>query len=121
VEAAVETHGSHEVDAVASLATARQAFWQQDLDGAIKAYRAAIAADPENPDAYGELGNIYLGQGERDAASQAYLEAGLRLIEQGRPERAVRLLRVISGLDRDRARTLAQALYEARPNGVVPR
>jgi tetratricopeptide (TPR) repeat protein len=115
--AVADTSPATTTDSAASLALARKAYWENDLEAAVSAYQDAIAADPDNPDAYGELGNLYFAQGDWDGASQAYLDAGLRLTAQGRQAQAARLLRVLGRLHPGRARQLAQELYAARAGG----
>ena len=89
---------------------ARSAFWRHDYQQAEKNYQELIQLDPDDPDAYGELGNVYFSQGNWKAAGGAFYEAALRLIKSGQVDRARRLLTVIRGLDPERARELEQQL-----------
>ena len=93
---------------------ARSAFWRHDYQQAEKNYQALIQIDPSDPDAYGELGNVYFSQGNWKAAGGAFYEAALRLIESGQVGRARHLLTVIQGLDPERARELEQQLATAQ-------
>lgn len=93
---------------------ARSAFWRHDYQQAEKDYQALIQLDPDDPDAYGELGNVYFSQGNWKAAGGAFYEAALRLIESGQVGRARHLLTVIQGLDPERAGELEQQLATAQ-------
>ncbi len=94
---------------------ARQAYWSGDHNKAIERYRALIDRDPANPDYYGELGNLYYGAGEWEAASEAYLEAGKRLLGAGRDDQAGHLLRILRGLDPKKAAALEKHMAAAGP------
>lgn len=93
---------------------ARSAFWRHDYQQAEKDYQELIQLDPDDPDAYGELGNVYFSQGNWKAAGGAFYEAALRLINSGQVGRARHLLTVIRGLDPERARELEQQLATAQ-------
>ncbi|MGB5304666.1 MAG: tetratricopeptide repeat protein [Gammaproteobacteria bacterium] len=95
------------------LAAARESFWLRDYEGAERQYRQLIGVEPENPDGYGELGNMYFSQGEWDAAASAYYEAGVRLITAGQLSQASELVDVIRGLDGARADDLDQLITAA--------
>ena len=92
------------------LHTARQAFWKGNIDAAEKLYLDLIDAEANNPDAYGELGNIYYTQGKWDKAGKAYYEAALIMLEQGNTQQVNYLLRVIQGLDAASAEKLKQKI-----------
>ena len=70
--------------------------------------------DPDNPDGYGELGNMYFSQGQWEEAASAYYEAGVRLIRQGLLDQAEELVAVIRGLNGGHADDLEQKIKEAR-------
>jgi tetratricopeptide (TPR) repeat protein len=95
------------------LAAARESFWLRDYEGAERQYRQLIGVEPENPDGYGELGNMYFSQGEWDAAASAYYQAGVRLITAGQLSQASELVDVIRGLDGARADDLDQLITAA--------
>ena len=80
------------------LAAAREAYWLRDYSKAEENYRALISLEPDNPDGYGELGNMYFSQGKWDLASVAYFEAGKRLTDQGQVAQARQLVDVLRGL-----------------------
>lgn len=101
-------------DRVTPLMRARHAYWTGRQDVAIAGYREAIASSPDDPDPHGELGNLYFSQGKWEAAAQAYLDAGHRLIAQGKPRAAAHLVRVLRGLDPVHAQRLSQALRQAQ-------
>lgn len=95
------------------LAAAREAYWLRDYAVAEQKYQALIALDPDNPDGYGELGNMYFSQGDWEKASAAYYEAGTRLTAQGMHDRARQLVEVIRGLNGEQADDLEQQISAA--------
>ena len=66
---------------------ARRAFWNGDFEGAESAYMSVISAYPEDPDAFGELGNLYQAMGKDEQAMDAYFEAGVLLKQAGDREK----------------------------------
>ena len=85
------------------MAKAREAFWLRDFETAEQQYRQLTQLDPDNPDGYGEMGNMYFSQGKWDEAAAAYYEAGTRLLEEGHVEQAQQMVEVIRGLNGPRA------------------
>ena len=81
------------------LAAAREAYWLHDYDGAENIYRQLIQLEPDNPDWYGELGNMYFAQGQWQQASAVYYEAGVRLLNDGKMVQARQMVAVIRGLN----------------------
>jgi tetratricopeptide (TPR) repeat protein len=96
------------------LASAREAYWLRDYQAAEDFYRRMITDDPDNPDGYGELGNMYFSQGNWEAASSAYYEAGSRLVKSGLLAPARDLVDVIRGLNGSQADALDQEIKAAR-------
>jgi len=92
------------------LAAAREAYWLRDYAVAEQKYRQLIDLDPDNPDGYGELGNMYFSQGDWDKASSSYYEAGTRLAAQGLLDRARQMVEVIRGLNGTQAGDLEQQI-----------
>jgi tetratricopeptide (TPR) repeat protein len=92
------------------LAAAREAYWLRDYEQAEQQYRALIAMDPENPDGYGELGNMYFSQGDWEKAAAAYYDAGVRLVDQGLADHAMQLVEVIRGLNGTQASQLEEKI-----------
>jgi len=82
-----------------SLAAAREAYWLHDYEGAENHYRLLIDLEPDNPDWYGELGNMYFAQGQWEQAAAAYYEAGVRLLNDGMVAQARKMVNVIRGLN----------------------
>jgi tetratricopeptide (TPR) repeat protein len=95
------------------LAAAREAYWLRDYAVAEQKYQELIALDPDNPDGYGELGNMYFSQGDWEKANAAYYEAGTRLAAQGMYDRARQLVEVIRGLNGEQADELEQQIDDA--------
>ncbi len=97
------------VDAKEILFMARQSFWNGNAHDSEKLYLDLIKVDDSDPDAYGELGNVYYTQGKWKQAGEAYYEAALRLLaikDDKTDERVGYLLRVIQGLDTESAEKL---------------
>jgi Tetratricopeptide repeat len=99
------------------LAAAREAYWLHNYDDAEKNYRALTELEPQNPDGYGELGNMYFSQGRWEEASAAYYEAGIRLIGEGRLDPARELVTVIRGLKGQQADELNKLITSAASTG----
>jgi tetratricopeptide (TPR) repeat protein len=106
---AVSTVSSYQL-----LASAREAFWLRDYQGAEDQYLQMIQNDPDNPDGYGELANMYFTQGNWEAAASAYYEAGTRLVKSGLLAPASELVDVIRGLNGMQADDLEQEIQMAR-------
>ncbi len=81
------------------LQKARQAYWNDDLTKSRSLYNAYIELNPENPDGYGELGNLLSTLGDLDSAAQMYNRAAELLIKQGKPEQASKLLDVLDSIE----------------------
>jgi len=96
------------------LAVARRAYWNHDIALAIKHYQALTQAYPNDPDFYGEMGNIYYEQGEHELAAQAYHEAGLLLLGRGQRTRARELADLVQKIAPDSARDLLERLQGTR-------
>lgn len=97
------------------LASAREAFWMHNYTKAEGNYRVLIALEPDNPDGYGELGNMYFTQGDWEQAAKAYFKAGKLLVQAGRIQQAELLVQVIKGLNgsqADELETLVNASSE---------
>ena len=96
------------------LAAAREAYWMRNPAKAESLYRQLIDLDPDNPDGYGELGNLYFSEGRWEDAASAYFEAGSRLARTGHMMEAENMLEVIRGLDGSQADELAGIIAESR-------
>ena len=96
---AVTPASSDEKSAYELLAAAREAYWLHDYEGAENHYRRLIQLESDNPDWYGELGNMYFAQGQWEQAATAYHEAGVRLLKDGQVVQARQMLNVIRGLN----------------------
>ncbi len=66
---------------------ARRAFWNGDAEGAEAAYKAVLAAFPDDADTFGELGSLYQSTGRDTEAMDAYYEAAVRLKAAGEGDR----------------------------------
>jgi tetratricopeptide (TPR) repeat protein len=85
------------------LASAREAYWLRDFPTAEQQYKKLIQLEPDNPDGYGELGNMYFSRGMWDEAADAYYEAGVRLLDEGLVVQARQMVDVIRGLNGSQA------------------
>ncbi len=99
------------------LAAAREAFWLHNYEDAEKNYRALTKLEPENPDGYGELGNMYFSQGRWEEAAAAYYDAGIRLVREGHIDRARELVSVIRRLNGKQADELEKLISSAATPG----
>ena len=109
-EVAVEVKDSNTSSEQDLLVDARNAFNLGKVSVSEKLYLELTQLEQDNPDAFGELGNVYYSQGKWDKAGQAYYEAAVRLIAEGNYNQVAYLQRVISGLDREHAEKLSQLM-----------
>ena len=65
------------------MAKAREAYWLRDFELAEQQYHKLTQLEPDNPDGYGEMGNMYFSQGKWEEAAAAYYQAGARLLNDG--------------------------------------
>lgn len=89
---------------------ARQMFWNGNAQGSEKLYLDLMAISDDDPDVYGELGNVYYAQGKWRQAGKAYYEAAIRLLKLKKNDQVSYLLRVIQGLDSESADKLRHRL-----------
>ncbi len=92
------------------LISARKAFNKGTVIESEKFYLELIQLDNDNPDIFGELGNVYYSQGKWDEAGQAYYEAAVRLLTARNYSQVAYLQRVIKGLNTEHAEKLAQLM-----------
>lgn len=97
-------------DPLALWEEARRAAWEGNNDKAIAQYRSLIALQPGNFDAFGEMGNVLLRKGDREAAVDAYYQAAMLLSKAGYPQGAWRVLDIVAHLDQKKAQELYQAI-----------
>ena len=86
----------------------RQAYWEGDYDLAIESYRSLLQEDPKNPDAWGELGNIYYAKRDWVRSVRAFSRAAVALYQQGRVSEAEKITAVIRVIDPEFAMALQQ-------------
>jgi thioredoxin-like negative regulator of GroEL len=111
------------------ISSAREAFSRGDMDGAVTLYNEYIKNNANDPDARGELGNVYYMTGRLPEAAQAYYDAAKLLLEKKELERVDALLPVIAEANPMLADELVQKLHEAMgaqmmappPAGETPR
>ncbi|OOZ40779.1 hypothetical protein BOW53_06585 [Solemya pervernicosa gill symbiont] len=102
---------------IASLQGARNAFWQGEYEQAEESYRRLAEQQPRNPDAIGELGNLYFAQGRYEEEAAAYSKAADRLAEIGHMGQAMHLVKVLYGLAPEKAKDLEQRLMDRVKKG----
>lgn len=83
----------------AALTNVRKLYWDGKTGTAQKMYEKLMFEYPEYPEAAAELGNIFLQQGNRKAASWAYQNAIPRYLNLHREQEAINLMRFISQYD----------------------
>ena len=98
---------------------ARTAFQNGQYQESIGLYRDLVAADADNFDAWGEMGNVYLRTGDTRQASAAYYEAAAIMVRLGQPARARTVLPLLYRLDRNRARQLSELISRPVNRGGV--
>jgi hypothetical protein len=81
------------------LEQARQLQWDGNTGQAQAAYEKLMFDYPEQPEAAAELGNIFLQQGNRKAATWAYQNAIPRYLKLHREQEAINLMRFVSQYD----------------------
>jgi hypothetical protein len=96
---------------------ARRAYAVGDISWATYYYREHLAKNPRDPDALGELGNIYYRSGDLSAAAGLYYDAACILIERGNALRASQLLLPVSEGNPALADDLYLRLMAAAPRG----
>lgn len=80
------------------------------MKSALQHYLTLSEQESDNPDVFGELGNVYYARGNFPEAGEAYYEAAVRLLELGKTDQIHYLVRVIEGLSPDSAAKLKQRL-----------
>jgi tetratricopeptide (TPR) repeat protein len=85
---------------------ARAAVWQGELSGAVTHYQKLITAQPDNYDAYGEMGNVLLAQSNAQAAADAYATAASLIYRSGNRQMAYRVANIVTQLDQARGEVL---------------
>jgi hypothetical protein len=98
------------------LREARLAYQRNALPEAEQLYQQLIEIAPEDPNAYGELGNVYYVQGQWEQAGEAYYQAAMRLLDAGQTSQVEYLLRIIQGLSPARAKKLQNRLAGQQPD-----
>jgi len=91
---------------------ARLAYWNGDLKTAETTYIQLTEMVNDDPNAYGELGNLYYMQSKWKQASDAYYQAALKLSKTKNSYQAQHLLRIIRGLDTETADKLQAELNQ---------
>ena len=93
-----------------NIAQARQAFWARDLVKAEAQYRKLIESGLATADVWGELGNLYYSQAKWQKAADAYSEAAIQLLSQGKYQQAMFLHYLVRGLDPAQAARIDEKL-----------
>jgi hypothetical protein len=101
-------------DTRTALERARNAYWAGNVKDALVAYQEAVAENPGDPDAQGELGNLHFAEGNWQGAADAYLAAGEALLGRGDVNAADHLVVVLEGLDPEHAKRLREAIDAQR-------
>lgn len=109
-DSSVVSSDSRFSDADKILHMARQSFWSGNAQKSEKLYLDLVTIEDNDPDLYGELGNVYYSQGKWQKAGAAYYEAAIRLLAMKQDGQVGYLLRVIQGLDADKAEQLRQKM-----------
>ena len=97
---------------------ARSLAWDGEWEASVATYQKLLSVAPENFDAHGEMGNVYLLMGDVDAAVRAYTQAALVMSRAGYPQVAWNVLGVVSRLDQQQGEALYHALREQQLSAV---
>jgi tetratricopeptide (TPR) repeat protein len=97
-----------QMDVTSALEEARRAFHAGNLDEAEARYRAILSV-ADNPDAFGELGNIFFARRQFSDANDAYLKAAEGLIAQNRLLQAQYVIGVLMNSQPEYAQQAMQA------------
>ena len=95
---------------------ARISAWQGNFVAAIEQYRTIVKMQPDNFDAYGEMGNVMLLIGDREGAADAYYQAARLINKAGQSMVAWNLLHAIAELDPHKADRLYDELMGRSPS-----
>ncbi|VAW97538.1 hypothetical protein MNBD_GAMMA21-1698 [hydrothermal vent metagenome] len=90
---------------------ARLAFQNGKPDKSTQLYKELSELNPDNPDIYGEMGNVFYSQGKWKQAGVAFYEAAICLLDKNKTEQVPYLYRVIQGLDPESAEKLRSKLH----------
>ena len=96
----------------ALLFQARQAYWDKNYEQAIQGYQQLIQKEPNNPDYFGELGNIYYSLNDFPNASRHYSQAALVLIQHNKMEQARSLVSPVTAMNRELGDKLRQRMAQ---------
>jgi hypothetical protein len=77
------------------LEAARRAYEAGDMSWTLYYYHTYLASHPRNGEVWGELGNVYYGQGAMPEAAQCYYNSANLLIDKGQTKRALMLMPAI--------------------------
>jgi tetratricopeptide (TPR) repeat protein len=89
---------------------ARIAAWRGEFETAVEHYQTLLTVQPDNIDAYGEMGNVMLRAGDSEGAAEAYYQAAVRLNRTPRRMLAWQLLNTIGRLSPAKAEQLYREL-----------
>lgn len=98
---------------IQQLMSARTAFWQRDIDAAVRQYLALIEQRQDAPDLEGELGNLFFAIQDWQRAAEHYGNAAQKLLDAGRLQEASAMIPLVGQLDPQRAAQLQQNLAKA--------
>jgi hypothetical protein len=87
--------GANDTTGADGLAQARKSAQSGRLSESVREYLRYLASQPNDVDAYGELGNVYMKIGRYPEAAQNYYEAATRLIDAGHLNAVASLMPVI--------------------------
>ena len=111
-EVEVSSRDQEQSEAQRLFMRARVAFADGDMAAAEQHYLEITSQETDDPDAFGELGNVYYAQGKWQEAGEAYFEAANRLLEQDQPAQLNYLVRVIQGLAPEKADKLREKMKQ---------
>ena len=87
----------------------------------VREYRRHLASYPNDVDAYGELGNVYLKMGRYPEAAQSYYEAAARMIDAGYFDAVAAMMPIIQTHEPMLASLLKKKMANANWDNQDPR
>lgn len=98
------------VTQIEQLQEARNLYWQHEHNKAEEHYSRLLADVKDQPDLYGELGDVQFYSGNHTAASENYVKAASLLIEQNRFSEVGHAISVVARFDHVKANELMEKM-----------
>lgn len=110
-EANLPVVASVQAPANITISAARKQYWDGDYDAALNIYQQLTKIEPNNPDVWGEMGNIFFSQKNLSKMIDAYQQTILLLDAENRKQEAANLLKVVRRANKQRAASIEKILW----------